>query len=90
MDAKELRQLGADELKGRVKQLKDDFFRSKFKRSTSENKNTAVFKNLRRDIARTLTVLNEKARGVEFKAAAPQVVADKPVTKAKKSRKKEE
>jgi large subunit ribosomal protein L29 len=63
MDAKELRQLNMDELKSRAKQLKEDYFKSKFKAQSAEKKDTSIFKKNRKDIARTLTILSEKLKG---------------------------
>ena len=62
MDVKELRSFTVDELKGRVRQWRDELFRSKFKSETAENRDTSVFRKLKRDIARALTVMNEMGR----------------------------
>jgi large subunit ribosomal protein L29 len=62
MEAKELREFSIDELQTRVKQWKEELFRSKFKSEATEAKDTSVFRKLRRDIARGLTILNEKQR----------------------------
>jgi len=92
MEAKELRSFNVEELKGRVKQWRDELFRAKFKSQTTEAKDTSVFKKLRRDIARGETILNEKVRALaagtltEVKAPA---VEDKPVTKKAAPAKKE-
>lgn len=91
MEAKELRQFSVDELNGRIKQWKEEYFRNHFKGQTSETPNTAIFRTLRRSIARAKTILNEKlasgqTQGVPQAAreAAPvTAVEDKPVKKAK-------
>jgi len=62
MEAKELRTLSVDELKTRVHQWQDELFRAKFKAQTSESKDSSIFRKLRRDIARGLTIMNEKGR----------------------------
>ena len=62
MKAQELRQFTADELKNRVRQWREELFHARFKAETTENKNTSVFQKLRGDIARGLTVLNEKVK----------------------------
>lgn len=82
MDAKELRQFGADELKGRVKQWREELFRSRFKGQTSEARDTSVYKKLKRDIARALTVLNQKVATGDL--SAHQAPVDQPVKKAAK------
>jgi large subunit ribosomal protein L29 len=81
MEAQELRQLSVDELKGRVKQFKEDLVRARFKVQTAEARDTSIFKKTRADLARTLTVLTEKAKGI---VVATKSVEDKPVAKAKK------
>lgn len=84
MEANELRQLSVEELKGRVKQFKEELVRSRFKVQTAETRDTSVSKKTKADIARVLTVLSEKARGVEVPV---KKVEDKPVKKAAKSAK---
>lgn len=94
MEATELRSFSADELKSRIKQWQEELFRSRFKAQTAEARDTSVFKKLRKDIARALTVLNEKAHGIELTATAPQdqgveaAPADKPVAKKASAKKK--
>lgn len=63
MDAKELRQLSVEELKGKIKTLKEDGVRVRFKVQSSEERDTSVFKKIRKDVARAQTVLTEKLRG---------------------------
>lgn len=63
MDAKELRQLSAEELTGRVRQWRDELFRARFKSQTAEAKDTSIFRKMKRDIARALTVLSEASAG---------------------------
>ena len=60
MEAKELRDFSVEELKSRVRQWSEELFRFRFKAQTSEARDTSVFKKLRKDIARGMTVLNEK------------------------------
>ena len=61
MEAAELKNFSVEELKSRIRQWRDELFRSKFKSESSEAKDTSIFKKLRRDIARANTVLTEKA-----------------------------
>lgn len=87
MEAKELRNFSVEELKSRIRQWREELFRSKFKTQSSEAKDTSVLRKLRHEIARGLTVLSEKgatdtksvAAGATS-AAAPQPVADQPIT----------
>lgn len=90
MEVQELRTLSVEELKGRVKQWKDDLFRARFKSFSSETKDTSVFKKLKRDVARANTVLTEKAKGIVVETTATKPVKkaasveDKPVTPKEK------
>ncbi|MBI1861307.1 MAG: 50S ribosomal protein L29 [Deltaproteobacteria bacterium] len=65
MKARDVRQLGIDELKGKIRQWKDEAFRTRFKAQTSETKDTSTFRKTRRDIARAYTILAEKMRTKE-------------------------
>jgi large subunit ribosomal protein L29 len=91
MDAGELRNFTPDELSARVKQWKDELFRSRFKAQTAEARDTSVVRKLRRDIARALTVIGEKNSGVVISAKPVQekaeAVADKPAKKTAKKKK---
>ena len=81
MEAKELLDLKVDELKARVQQWREELFRARFKARTSEAKDTSVPRKLRRDIARALTVLTQKAKGVT--AAPSDKIESTPVTEKK-------
>jgi large subunit ribosomal protein L29 len=64
MKIKELNDLSADELITKEKELKKDLFDMESHRQMGRVEKPASFRNLRRDIARILTVLNErKAHG---------------------------
>jgi len=82
MEAKELRNFNVDELKTRVRQWRDELFRAKFKAESTEARDTSTFKKLRRDIARALTILNEKTRTGAVEAKAEAKVASAPVETA--------
>lgn len=62
METKELRQFSPEELKVRVKQWREELFRIRFKGQSQELKDISVFKKMKRDIARALTVLVEKTK----------------------------
>lgn len=64
MKAKEIRELTVDELKQRVQDLKGKYFNLKLQLSTNQLPNTAELKQVRRDIARIQTVLQEKDAGL--------------------------
>ena len=56
----ECRDLGADELKQRVKDLDDQLFRLRIQKSMGQLEAAHKMKSLRRDVARLKTVLREK------------------------------
>ena len=61
MKAKELRDLTAEELLKREKDLKEEVFNLRFRHSTGQLENTSRMKLVKKDIARIETVLHEKA-----------------------------
>ena len=61
MDAKELRNQTPDQLRDRLSGLKKEAFNLRFQQATSQLENTARMRQVRRDAARVMTVLNEKA-----------------------------
>jgi len=62
MKASEFRELSAEELEVKVRELAEAFFNLKFQHATGQLDNTAQLKRTRRDIARVKTVLGEKRR----------------------------
>jgi large subunit ribosomal protein L29 len=56
----EIRDLGADELKQREKDLDDQLFRLRIQKSMGQLDAALKLKSLRRDLARVKTVLREK------------------------------
>ena len=61
MNAQELRQKTPDQLREDLATLKREAFNLRFQQATGQLENTARMRSVRRDIARVLTVLNEKA-----------------------------
>jgi large subunit ribosomal protein L29 len=61
MKAKELRELTAEELLKRKKDLKEEVFNLRFQHSTGQLDNTSRMKLVRKDVARIEMVLDEKA-----------------------------
>ena len=55
----EVRDLGADELKQREKDLDDQLFRLRIQKSMGQLEAATKLKSLRRDVARVKTVLRE-------------------------------
>jgi len=62
MKATELRELTLDELTQRERELKRKMFNLRFQRAKGELDNTTELERTRREIARVLTVANQKAR----------------------------
>ncbi|HEY0093961.1 MAG TPA: 50S ribosomal protein L29 [Archangium sp.] len=60
--AKELKELSADDLKQRAAELRDTLFQDQLKRATGSLDNPSERTQHKRDLARILTVLGEKAR----------------------------
>ena len=61
MNAKELNDKTPDQLRDELASLKKEAFNLRFQQATSQLENTARIRNVRRDVARVMTVLNQKA-----------------------------
>ena len=61
MSAAELRDKTPDQLREELVNLKKEQFNLRFQAATGQLENPARMKTVRRDVARVLTVLNEKA-----------------------------
>jgi large subunit ribosomal protein L29 len=62
MNATELRDLSDDELQAKLAELKEERFRLRFRSASESIDNPMRFRTLRRDTARILTVLRERAK----------------------------
>jgi len=62
MNATELREKSADELQAELLELRKEQFNLRMQRATAQTEQTHSLKNVRRDIARVKTVLNQKAK----------------------------
>ena len=60
MKASEMRDLSIEELVAKEQELRSELFNSKVKKSTGQLENTAKLGTLRKDIARSETLLREK------------------------------
>jgi len=61
MNAKELRDKTPDQLREELASLKKASFNLRFQQATGQLENPAQIRKARRDAARVLTILNEKA-----------------------------
>lgn len=60
--ASELRTMTADELREEEKSLRKELFNLRFQQATGEIENPLRIRVVRKDIARVLTVINEKLK----------------------------
>ncbi|PCJ10108.1 MAG: 50S ribosomal protein L29 [Rhodobacteraceae bacterium] len=61
MNAKDLREKSADELRDELVNLKKESFNLRFQQATGQLENTSGIKVARRSAARVKTILNQKA-----------------------------
>ena len=61
MNAQELRDKTPDQLRDELANLKKESFNLRFQQASGQLENTARMRDVKRDTARVLTVLNEKA-----------------------------
>ena len=61
MKAKEIRELASDEILSEVAKAREKLFRMRFQAKGKDVESPGVMKNLKRDIARYHTVLQERA-----------------------------
>lgn len=60
MEAKELRAMSVDELKAKLEEFRKELLNLRFQKAIAKSGGVYNLKNVRRDIARVLTVLREK------------------------------
>jgi large subunit ribosomal protein L29 len=60
--AAEVRELDVEELQRRVAETRRELFNLRFQHATGQLENTGQLKEVRKNIARLLTVLNQKQR----------------------------
>jgi large subunit ribosomal protein L29 len=65
MRASELRDLGEEELALKLRELKEEMFHLRLRQGTNRLENPAQVRKARRDVARALTVQNERAKGIK-------------------------
>jgi large subunit ribosomal protein L29 len=72
MKAAELREKTPDQLRDELVKLKKESFNLRFQQATGQLESTARMKAVRRDAARVLTVLNQKAGETKAAPAAKE------------------
>ena len=60
MKNKEIKKLSIDELKNKVNSLKKDLFNFRFRKVNGQLESTAKIFQIKKDVAKLLTVLNQK------------------------------
>ncbi len=70
MNAQELRDKTPDQLRDQLVDLKKEAFNLRFQAATGQIENTARVREVRRDVARVKTILNEKAAAAASTAEA--------------------
>ncbi|WP_433891835.1 50S ribosomal protein L29 [Streptomyces sp. CA-111067] len=63
--ATELRQLGDEELVGKLREAKEELFNLRFQGATGQLENNSRLKTVRKDIARIYTLMRERELGIE-------------------------
>ena len=65
MKASELKEKSVEELKNELVELRKEQFNLRMQRATGQSEQSHTLKNVRRDIARVKTVLNQKAKAAD-------------------------
>jgi large subunit ribosomal protein L29 len=78
MKAADARVLSVDQIDDEVLKLKKEQFNLRFQRATGQLENTARVREVRRDIARLLTVARQKRAGEPAPAATAGAASEKP------------
>lgn len=60
MKAAEWRDLGDDELRGKLRELQEELFNLRFQLATGQIENVGRIRTVRRDIARVQTILRQR------------------------------
>ena len=69
MDATKLRELNLEKLQKQYRRYKEELFNLRFQNAVGQLKNTSRIRDVRKIIARVLTVAGEKSRAAEGSAA---------------------
>ena len=69
MDPKELRDLSVSKLKDKHKQCKEELFNLRFQNAIGQLSNSGRIKDVKKTIARILTVITEKEMGIDHSGA---------------------
>ena len=84
MKVDELRVLEVDELSGKLKTARRELYELRFKHAVGQLENSSQISKVRHDIARIMTVLQERAFGIVAQVAPDAITVGAPAPKAKK------
>jgi large subunit ribosomal protein L29 len=82
----EIREMGSEDIKARIRELEEERFRLRFRSATEPLEDPLRLRVIRRDVARLKTILTERERGIERESAGQKGEADKKT--ARRPRKK--
>ena len=71
-DNAKLRETGTEELRSKVRQLREQLFKLRWQAAGGQAENPRKIREVRRDVARHLTVLNDRARAESAQAQEKQ------------------
>ncbi len=93
MKISDVRALSADQINDEILKLKKEAFNLRFQRATGQLEKPSRFREIRRTIARLITIANERAQGKTVDVRAPKAAkaseAKAPKAKADKPAKEE-
>jgi len=69
----ELRQLSAEELTGKVRELKEELFNLRFQAATGQLESHGRLSAVRKEIARVYTIVRERELGIHHRQSAATV-----------------
>jgi large subunit ribosomal protein L29 len=84
MKVDELRVMEVDELGGKLKAARRELYELRFKHAVGQLENSSQISKVRHDIARIMTVLQERAFGIVAQAAPESITVSAAEPKAKK------
>jgi large subunit ribosomal protein L29 len=87
MRADEIREMGADDITARLRELEEERFRLKFRSATEPLEDPLRLRWIRRDIARLKTIATERAKGIVREGASASAAPAEKKGRAKNKKK---
>lgn len=84
MKTHEIRELTSEELQARGRELKQQMMHLRIQKATGQMENKSAIGHLKQEVARILTILQERRLGIRQNGAAAVSAAEKAPAKAKK------